>query len=116
MKLVALRAAIVSFGETELNATEKALYLEAIERYDVIRVKQQGMEDILFGMFDGPGRIGPLQPLIYGNRPGHEHRNCRLGRYDPQYLPEFNRLANANTSPNYGQSRILTRPLLALLV
>ena len=52
-----------------------------MNRYDVLRRQQQGFEDVLFGCGDGPYRTPPLQALIYGNRPGHEHWTCNLGRY-----------------------------------
>ena len=66
MKLVELRASIVAMGEVTLNAVEDRTYRNYIDRFDVLRRQQQGMEDVLFGSLEGPGRLPPLRALILG--------------------------------------------------
>ena len=56
-----------------------------IEKFDILRREQQGMEDFLFGDLDSPGRLPPLTPLIMGMHPGYQRPTCRLGRYDPNW-------------------------------
>ena len=100
LKLIILRDEIVSLGEVEHKGADLALYIENVDRYDVLRRQQQGMEDELFRATEGPGRMSPLKPLIYGNRPGYRGLSCNLGRYS--LTGEFRAtplLANVSASP-----------------
>ena len=85
VKLQALRAEIVALGSANLNEEESKRHDFYIDKFDILRVEQQGMEDFLFGDLDGPGRMAPLGALILGMRPGYQRLTCRLGRYDPNW-------------------------------
>ena len=86
VKLQDLRANIVALGSVaNLNEEEIKQHKNYVDKYDILRREQQGMEDFLFGDLDGPGRMEPLTPLIMGMRPGYRRFTCRLGRYDPNW-------------------------------
>ena len=70
-------------GETILYGLEEYEYSNYIDRYDVLRRQQQGMEDVLFGSLEGPGRLSPLRQSILGWRSIYLNKSCQLRRYAP---------------------------------